>query len=254
MPNYYVNKPGDLDPPKRKSPRSYFAFFVNTNDILNELGKFNKALGQDLKSHMEASNPARTIQKNISRHLGSMASTRSKRIQTILNSMSKGRKYTTFDSKPAKHTGVSKSLRMQMINIKIMDKETNIGRLDKLYPQKHKAEFAGNPVKKLKGKAKAYRKQEKFSLWRMYEYVTSGAYKIPQKAKGPLLFTASNDGYSSWIVSRQVQFLATGRGPSSSAYYMLNESRRMYKSDKEVFSKAVSRGIKRVIETKTRFK
>lgn len=254
MSKYYVFAPGDLDPPKKKSQGSMFVFSVNTDDLLKELRKFSAAISTDLRKHLGTEDPGRKIQKRITGRLGTMAPRTSRRIQDLLAAMSKRKRYRAVRGRPTKHVSPIHNIMMQMIDIPTMDTATNLGRLDKLYPQRHIAEFAGNPVKKLSPAAKTYREQRRFSLWRMYEYYTPGAYTIPKRAKGPLLFTSKQDGNSSWIVSRKVQYTVSSRSVASSSYYILNDSRKLYKGDKQIFANSIGSGIKRLIATKTRFK
>jgi len=255
----YINKPGTLDRARAKitGKKVYFVFHVSTRDIEQELKKFNVALSKDLIKEMKSSNPGKSIQRRASLDLKIGARKSSPRIQRLLSSMKENMIYKPFDGKATKTSGTAKNIRMQVFDSVKMDAMTNIATLDKLYPETHIAPFAQekNPLKKLSSLATKHRRQKKFSLWRMYEYETKPAYPIPTVAKGPLVFTSAKDGYSKWHISRRVKWSTSGAvgGVANWAYYLLNSSRTMYKTDKKVFSKTVGKGIQKIIQTKTRF-
>lgn len=254
----YMSAPGVLDKAKaaQNNNRQVFAFTVSTKDIERELKVFANALGKDLLNELKAGDTIKRVEDRARNDLFSKAPQGSSRVQKILSAMRKDNRYKVTNGKPAKVTGATKNVRMQIFNINVMDKETNIGILDKENPQEHIAPFAtGSLVKQMSSPARRYRAQKRFALWRMFEYRTKKAYAIPKVAKGPMKFTSDTiNGYSSWIISRRVNWNTKGsRGVANMAYYLLNESRTIYKRDKRTFSFHIGKGINKIIRTKTRF-
>lgn len=255
----FINQPGALGKAKKAIVKSKqtFVFHVSSKDIEDELKKFNKLLSKELLKTVKTKRPDSRIYKQAAERLTKKAPRGSPRIQALLQAMKLKNKYSVGEDKAAPLTGKTNKILMQMFDINSLDRETNLGKLDKLFPQPHIAPFAGNPERSLSSQAKAYRSLQKFSLWRMYEYPTAKSYVIPKVSKGPLYYTTANDGYSKWNVievGRHVQWSTRGAtGVANQAYYLLNSSRQIYKQDKGHFSRAIGSGVSTILRTKTRF-
>lgn len=241
---------------KKNTRKTIFVFSVSTWDIEKELRAFNNKIGKELLGHLKQEDPGRHIQRLIEHRLSTRAPMGSGRIKRILTAMRKHKNYTKSLGGSTKMSGPGRVVTLNMINKKTMDKDTNIGRLDADFKQYHKADFAEEEdrVKKLRGPAMSYRKQVRFSLWRMFEYeFNSKNYKIPKTSSGRMKFTSSKNNYSAWYFRRSVNWKAGPKGAANSAYYILNSSRKMYKNDKGIFARSVFRGVKSILENKTRF-
>jgi len=252
----FINKPGAMDKARAALNKSglIFYFSVSSLDIENELRKFNNALASDLLKELKAKKPAKVIQKKSEARLLGRVSASSQRIMSIMAAMKRNTRYTTYSGRETKHVGKARNIRMQMFDIKELDKKTNLNKLDKYFPQKHIAPLHDNPMRNLSSAAYKYRGMVKFSLWRMFEYKTKGSYRIPLRAEGPLHFTVDSDGHSTWKVQRTVNWTTRGGGIARSAYFMLDDSRKMYKRDQGVFARAIGYGVQKIIKNKTRFR
>jgi hypothetical protein len=223
--------------------------------VVKQLDKFNGLMGKSLLNEVKKAHPAKQIRDKVGLRLAQRTSTSSKRVRSILTHMKKNTRYTSTKSGNGKMIKGINGLKMNTIDISIMDKETNIKRLDQKHPQPHDAPFPASSSelkRNLRPAAIEYRKG--FSLWRLFELPSSKSYNIPKASSGRMRFTSSLNGYSGFILARSVSWKAgSGRGVASSAYYMLNSSREVYKGDQWIFANAVSRGITKIIQ-RTGFK
>jgi hypothetical protein len=228
--------------------RNYLKFQVDFQDINKELGVFIKALGKDLSLELKSKHTGEKMAKGPIRNLQETFSPKSGRVKTLMKAIMHKPKYG-FESSGNKIGRFNiRRAHVKVANIGYLDQQTKISTLDKRFPPRHNAPFAGNPLKKTGQASKS-----KHSLWRILEYVTKNRYPI--KAQGPmsLRYTTNKDNNSRWHIARTVTWYGTNRG-AFSAYYLLDSSRRVYKDDQAVFSREIKRGVKKIIETKTRFK
>jgi len=238
---------------KNKISGKAFAFHLDMSDLYKELGIFTKALGKDLAKEMETKNVGDKILKNTENNLLESMPKGSGRIQRLISTMKSKQKYT-FKTVPGggrKGGGSSPRLALvQLVNIKEMDKKTLIARLDRDFPPKHNAPFAGNPLKRIGSPTK---NNPRNSLWRILEHVTKTRYPIAARSAKFLYYTKASDGFSKWHITKRTTWYGTNKG-AFSAYYLLDSQRQVYKEDRKIFENEFKKGVKKVIQTKTRFR
>jgi len=233
--------------------RKAFKFHYDESDLLKEFRKFAIQLGEPLADKLKAYKTGNRMLNNAENLLTVMTeSPESPRIKTIIKSLYELQSYKSKTTGAPVRRIKPRKVMVGLVNIKNMDKKTNIAVLDRQFPQHHIAPFNDppNPPKRT-GQATKTRPQN--ALWRIFEYPTKPTYTIPTIAKGPLVYTSSSDGYSRWHISRSVQWKGKNKG-AFAAYYILNQQRQVYNEDKVIFKNMVRRAIKVIILTRTRFR
>lgn len=231
--------------------QNYLKFQVDFSDINKEFGLFIKALGKDLSQELKRRKTADKIADRSINSLKQTKSTTSGRVRAIMDALKHRPKYGVKSSGSGKIGRFNvRQTYVSVANVKHLDRQTQISALDRAFPPRHNAPFAGNPLKKTGQESK---NQKRNALWRIFEYPTKASYPIMSRGPLSLRYTTSKDGNSQWHYSRSVTWKGTGRN-ASSMYYLLNSARQVYKGDQLTFTREVKRGVKKIIETKTRFR